>query len=201
MNKIFLILLFCITMNSCNTQNKIDLNELTFNENIKDLFQNESTILEAREINTTLPFLYTNNVEVYKYGNVNFTKSNENDIVLSRVGVLLEKPTNEKIVGIIVTAENTETSNSLFEEIKKRNGMPEVLLPVPQVDENNQLLGYSAYLWCLKNNYSIILSQSYEYTDGKRTIASLMYIVSNKTKVTDPNQDELVVDRLIRTYK
>lgn len=201
MNKIFSTLLFCVIMNSCNTQNRVSLDELTLNENKQDLFQNKKTILETREINTTLPLLYTNDVDLYKYGNVKFIKSDENDIVLSKVGVLLENSSDKKIVGVVVTVEDTETSDSFLKEIIKINGTPEILMPIPKENDENQLLGYSAYLWRLKDSHSIVLTQSYEYTDGKRNIASLAYIVSDNIKVTNPNQNEHVIDRLIKTYK
>jgi len=177
------------------------IDNLALNEKVQDFFQNGSTSVEAREINTTLPFIYTNEVESYKYGSVNFTNSDGNDMILSRVGALLANPTDDTIAGVVVAIENTKTSNSLLKEITKLNRLPEILMPIPRENKNNQLLDHSAYLWRLKDNRSIILTQSYEYTRGKRTMSSLMYMVSNKIKVMDPNQDEFVIDRLIRTYK
>ncbi|WP_162880113.1 hypothetical protein [Mariniflexile rhizosphaerae] len=188
-------------MYSCNPQNKMAIDKLVLNENVEDFFQNGNTAVEAREINTTLPFIYTNDVESYKYGTVNFVNSDGDDMILSRIGVLLARPTDATIVGVVVAIENTQTSSLLLKEITKLNGLPEILVPIPQENNDNQLLGHSAYLWRLKDNRSIILTQSYEYTEGKRTMSSLMYMVSNKVKVIDPNQDEFVVDRLIRTYK
>jgi hypothetical protein len=201
MNKILFILLLCITMYSCNPNNKMAIDKLALNEKVQDFFQNGSTSVEAREINTTLPFIYTNEVESYKYGTVKFINSDGNDMILSRVGALLANPTDDTIAGVVVAIENTKTSNSLLKEITKLNRLPEILMPIPHENKNNQLLDHSAYLWRLKDNRSIILTQSYEYTRGKRTMSSLMYMVSNKIKVMDPNQDEFVIDRLIRTYK
>lgn len=201
MNKIISILLLCLLMNSCKSQDKISIDTLTFKENKKDFFLDKKVVTEQREINTTLPKCYTNEVSSYKYGSLDFVKSDENAIVESTVGVLLENQSSDKIVGIVITVEDTQISMALLEELNKINGMPEVLMEAPKENEDKQLLGYASYLWKQKNNYSIVLSQSFEYTDGKRNIASLLYIISNTAKVTNPNSEETVIDRLIRTYK
>lgn len=187
-------------MNSCSNQNKIDLDKATLNKNTYTFFKDSKTFLEAREINTTLSMRYTTNVELYKYGTVDFVNSEEKNTIDSKVGLLLETQSAEKYVGFFVTVEDTEISKLLLEELIKKNGNPKVLLPVPLENEDKELLGYSAYLWQLKNDTSIVLSQSYEYTNGKRTIASLLYIISNTVTVSKLNENELVIDRLIRTY-
>ncbi|MBT0964102.1 hypothetical protein [Denitromonas iodatirespirans] len=201
MNKIFLVLLASAAIVSCSAKNQVPLEKLTFRENIKDFFSTNDTYFDAREINTTLPMIYTHEVDGYNYGSVNFIKSDPNHIPKAKIGVLLSNPTDEQFVGLLVTTESIEASNAIFEELKTQMGTPEILSQEPEANENDQVLGYSAYLWRQKSNHSAILYRSYEHMDDKRNIASSLYLVSNKTKVTDPNQNELVVDRLIRTYK
>ena len=186
---------------SCDIQNRIDLESLTFKEKSIDLLKSLSTNDEPREINTTLPVKYTQDIGDFKFGDINLIKSKEKDLTYNKVGLLFEKPNNSKIVGITINIENKEQSIEILNYLKSKNGNPKIIAPIPTENKNGQLLGYSSYLWKTTNNKFIVLSQSYGYINGKRDISSLIYIVKNNVKVTDPPSQELVVDRLMRTYK
>lgn len=200
MNKIFSILIISFTMNSCSENDKISIDKINLTESKAIFFVDANLMSEANEINTTLNFIYTNEVDRFKYGSVEFKNSKPDDMVWSKIGILTEQPNNEKIVGVVISIEDTKESIAILNELKKLNGEPEILKPIPSENDEGQLLGYSAYVWMLKNDLAIVASQSYEYTDGERSIASLIYIVSNKVRTTHINNSELVIDRLIKTY-
>jgi hypothetical protein len=201
MKKIILLLIITMLINSCDNQNRIDLESLTFKEKSVDLFKNLSAYDETREIATTLPVKYTKDVNDFKFGAIEFIKSDENDLTYNKVGLLFEKPNSSEISGITINIENMKQSIEILNYLKSKNGNPEIISPIPTENTSGQLLGYAAYLWKkTKSNQAIVLSQSYEYTNGKRDITSLIYIVTNNVKVSDASQ-ELVIDRLIRTYK
>ncbi|VXC01330.1 conserved hypothetical protein [Flavobacterium sp. 9AF] len=200
MNKILSILIISFTMNSCKENDKVSIDKIDLTQSKKFFFNDANLMSEANEINTTLNFIYTNEVNRFKYGSVEFVNSNPDDMVLSKIGVLTKEPNNEKIEGIVLSIEDTQESIAILNELKKINGEPKVLKPIPAENDEGQLLGYSTYVWILQNDLAIVASQSYEYTDGVRSIASLIYIVSNKVRTTQANSPELVIDRLIKTY-
>lgn len=189
-----------ILLSSCKNKDKIDLETLSLNENVTDLFKDTKTFGELREINTTLPVKYSNDINKFKFGNVNFNNTYEKEIVYSKVGLILENKNSTQISGIVLNIESTEESIALLNYLKTKIGNPTILSPEPLINRSGELLGYSAYTWNINNTKSMVLSQSYEYTDGKKTIASLLYLVNKNVKVSDAN-GELVLDRLIRTYK
>ncbi|WP_130736589.1 hypothetical protein [Flavobacterium sp. J27] len=201
MNKLLVVLILSFIGNSCNnTHDKISIDKIDLNESKEFFFGDANLMYEANEINTTLNLTYTKEVNRFKYGRVEFTNSKSNSMAWSKIGVLTESINNDKLVGVVLSIEDSNESIAILKELKKINGEPKNLKPVPTENNEGQLLGYAAYVWSLKNNLSIVLSQSYEYTNGKRVIASLIYIVSNKTRTGKLYNNELVVNRLLRTY-
>lgn len=187
-------------MISCKENDKVLIDKIDLTQSKKIFFNDANLMSEANEINTTLNFIYTNEVNRFKYGSVEFANSKPDDMVLSKIGVLTKEPNDEKIEGIVLSIEDTQESIAILNELKKINGEPKVLKPMPTENDEGQLLGYSTYVWTLQNDLAIVASQSYEYTDGVRSIASLIYIVSSKVKTIQANSSELVIDRLIKTY-
>ena len=63
-----------MVLNSCNSQQKVDLEKVEFTKDYKEILKNTKFQTDAREIVTTLPVAYTKDVGGYKFGTVSFCK-------------------------------------------------------------------------------------------------------------------------------
>lgn len=190
----FLCFIACL---SCQSQEKIDLEKVSFAKSYKEILQNTKFQTDQREIVTTLPVAYTKEVSKYKFGTVSLSDSKESSLKSSTVGLLINNTTERKTVGVKIEIEDTSLGNSLLSYLKSQYKAPKVLSAVPGKNSEGKVLGNSAYLWSLKDK-TIVLAQYYEYTNNKPNISSVLYIVDNQVKA--PGTQEKAASHLIKTF-
>lgn len=190
--------MLCIaTCLSCQSQGKTDLEKIDFSKNYKDILKDMKVQTDPREIVTTLPIATTKEVNNFRFGNVTFMNTNENDIKSSTVGILINNTTERSSKGIKIEVEDTDTSNKLFNYLKSQYNTPKILSGIPQKNSDSQILGNSAFSWNLKDK-TIVLAQYYEYTDKKPTVSSVLYFIDNKVMM--PDNQESVTSHVVKTF-
>lgn len=190
--------MLCIaTCLSCQSQGKTDLEKIDFSKNYKDILKDMKVQTDPREIVTTLPIATTKEVNNFRFGNVTFMNTNENDIKSSTVGILINNTTERSSKGIKIEVEDTDTSNKLFNYLKSQYNTPKILSDIPQKNSDSQILGNSAFSWNLKDK-TIVLAQYYEYTDKKPTVSSVLYFIDNKVMM--PDNQESVTSHVVKTF-
>lgn len=190
--------MLCIaTCLSCQSQGKTDLEKIDFSKNYKDILKDMKVQTDPREIVTTLPIATTKEVNNFRFGNVTFMNTNENDIKSSTVGILINNTTERSSKGIKIEVEDTDTSNKLFNYLKSQYNTPKILSGIPQKNSDSQILGNSAFSWNLKDK-TIVLAQYYEYTDKKPTVSSVLYFIDNKVMM--PDKQESVTSHVVKTF-
>lgn len=198
MKKIILTFLCFITCLSCQSQdNKINLKETEFSKNYKEILKNTKFQTDPREIVTTLPIAYTKDVNLYKFGDISFVKSNDNELKSSTVGLLINNTTERLTKGLKIEIEDTAIGHDLLLYLKSEYKNLKTLSGIPKKNSEGKLLGNSAYSCYLKDK-TIVFVQYYEYTDDKPNISSILYIVDNKVLATD--FEETVASHLIKTF-
>jgi len=182
---------------SCNSQNKIDLEKLDFHQSSKDLFTNLKFREDKRDIATTLPIEYTYEAQNFKYGPIEFLKSEKTDEAFNKVGVFLDSIKNIK--GIFIDIESSKQSIPLLNYITKTYGTAHVLSKVPDKDRNGIQSGISAYTWNIPNEHRFInLIQFYKEVNSKNTIATYFYLIDDTIKTTNPDDNRTVKELLIQ---
>lgn len=190
--------MLCIaTCLSCQSQGKTDLEKIDFSKNYKDILKDMKVQTDPREIVTTLPIATTKEVNNFRFGNVTFMNTNENDIKSSTVGILINNTTERSSKGVKIEVEDTDTSNKLFNYLKSQYNTPKILSGIPQKNSDSQILGNSAFSWNLKDK-TIVLAQYYEYTDKKPTVSSVLYFIDNKVMM--PDNQESVTSHVVKTF-
>lgn len=198
MNRIFFAFTFMLSFLSCQSQDKIDLEKVDFQEGYKSILNNTQYITEAQELVTTLPFATTKDVGGFKFGDVELVKSPKESPKSSLVGVLINNINEKMTKGILIEIEETSKSEAMFKYLSQKYEKVKVLSPIPSKNSAGRVLGNSAFLWNT-SFYSVVLVQYYEYTDGKPNVSSILYLVDNKVLTSDSS--EKVISRIERTFK
>lgn len=197
MNRIALLVFCFMTLIACHSQEKTDLEKLNFSKNYKEVFKDEKFQTEPREITSTLPIAYTKNVGNFKFGTINFENSADSEIKKSSIGLLINNTTERVTKGIKIEIENTSIGNTLLNYLKSNYGSPKVLSGIPKKNREGQILGNSAFYWDLKGK-KMILSQYYEYTNGRPNVSSILFLIDDK--VLCQGIEESAAAHIIKTY-
>ena len=98
-----------MVLNSCNSQQKVDLEKVEFTKDYKEILKNTKFQTDAREIVTTLPVAYTKDVGDYKFGTVSFVSNASTAAQSPTVGVLINNSTERITKGLKIEIEDTST--------------------------------------------------------------------------------------------
>jgi len=198
MKKYFQISILVIMCTSCNSQTRVDLEQVNFKDRVDQLFANIQTFRDKSYPGTSLPYIYTYELNHFKYGPIELIKSVD-DNVLTEAGII----TNDKrdIVGLVINVGYTKQSLQFLQYLKSKYKIPIILAEVPKKNLEGQILGYANYLWNDSiQNRSILLSLSYEILNGASNISSTLYIIDNDVKSTNSSDSRTVKDLLIQSY-
>ena len=121
-----------MVLNSCNSQQKVDLEKVEFTKDYKEILKNTKFQTDAREIVTTLPVAYTKDVGGYKFGNVSFVSNASTSAQSPTVGVLINNSTERITIGLKIEIEDTSTSDRILTYLKAKYKNPKIISKIPE---------------------------------------------------------------------
>lgn len=194
---------------SCKTQ-EIDLADLKYTENYKDLFKDKKTFTEPYDVAAKLPIAYTYETNGFIFGKVNIPENTENEVPLNSVGLLLNNVKERKIVGVKIAIYGVENSKKMLDYLNKEYGNPKMLKQMPSKNKDGWFMGSSAYSWEIKSsNKSLIVSQGFDLTfvetnKGKKYSQNEnlnIFIVDNSIKSDAPAYNSITTkELLVKTF-
>lgn len=189
---------------SCNTR-RFDLENMTFQENVRVFLKGKKKIFEPREVLTTLPASQTYEVRFFKYGPVAFREEDEDEKRVrsySSVYFLLEDTVSAKIKGFYIIMNSQSESKQMYRYLEEKYGKPLVIRPDPQINKEGRRLGWSAFLWKnTKPDRSIVFSNTFMEKNKKPAVESSMVIIDNAIRDRDPGANRTVLERIIKTFE
>jgi hypothetical protein len=197
--KLYLTLILLSSMiESCSSQNKMDLEKVSFNENIKTVLKGLKKSAELRDLQTTLPAYTIKEVALFKFGNISFAKDDKS----KSISFYLKDTSSKKIAGLSFQTENASEGSSIKSYIDKKYGQSQILHSLSKSQNSKILLGYSSFIWKkMEDSKSMFLTVSYSEENKKQLVKTEVIIIDNTIKDTDPNTDRTVVDRIILSLK
>lgn len=200
----FLILIMSGFFFVCKSQSRVDLEKLTFNEDVKTLINNKRKSADRAEGYTTLPAYLLFDIDGFNYGPVLFTNggaAGNNDQVTSDVSFLLNSIQEKKIVGLIINIEKPDEAKKFNQYINQKYGSPKTLAGIPQPDKSGLISGFPSYLW--KNIHpgiSMVVINKYSINNNKQAFSTKVFILKNNA-ATIPKSNQTVLDRVVQTGK
>jgi hypothetical protein len=183
---------------SCSSQNKTDLEKMSFNEDIKVVLKGVKKNAELRDFQTTLPAYTIKEVALFKFGNINFSKDDKT----RSITFYLNDTSSKKIAGLSFQTDDASEGASIKSYIDKKYGQSEILHSISQSQNSKIALGYSSFIWKkIEDNKSMVLTVSYSEENKKQLVKTEVVIIDNTIKDTDPNTDRTVVDRIVLSLK
>ncbi len=203
--KIFLIsIMASLVFSSCSSQNKFDLQKMSFKEDIKVVLKDIKKNAELREILTTLPVYVTKEVSFFKFGKIEFSDKTDflDKALKNSISFFLNDTLSKKLVGVSYQSRSSIESLKLKAYLEKEYGVPQILNKPVFSNNTKTMMGFSNLLWKnFENNKTILLSLSYSELNKKEHIEADMVIMDNSVKDTDIGANRTVVERLIKTFK
>lgn len=182
---------------SCTAQdNKIDLEKLTFKEDVRALIKTRKKSADRVEPLTSLPAYSVYDTKGFYFGPVAFTGD-------GYVSFILNSVEDKKLVGLLVIFQNDANSKAVNDYIFKHYGKPEVLQKEVQKKDskNKPYLSPSAYLWRnVKSGISMLVSNDYMYENGKAVKHTTVAFINNTVKPAYETNFKTVLDRVIKTF-
>jgi hypothetical protein len=197
--KLYITLILLSSMiESCSSQNKTDLEKMSFNEDIKVVLKGVKKNAELRDFQTTLPAYTIKEVALFKFGNINFSKDDKT----RSITFYLNDTSSKKIAGLSFQTDDASEGASIKSYIDKKYGQSEILHSISQSQNSKIALGYSSFIWKkIEDNKSMVLTVSYSEENKKQLVKTEVVIIDNTIKDTDPNTDRTVVDRIVLSLK
>ncbi|HEY5750116.1 MAG TPA: hypothetical protein VIU12_28820 [Chryseolinea sp.] len=187
-----MLAIISIAMACSNQQNtQIDLEELTFNENIDKLTKGMKTFEEDVRIGTTLPSVGLYDSNRFRFGPVNGRPDND-------VYFLRNKNNRNKIEGLVVIIDQTDQNLEIYHYFTSKFGNPKVWYPLPSFDRDGMQSGVTAYLWHIDKNRFALLSCIYGYDSAIKTIFSHLYVIDRQAKDI---YNQPLIERLTMNFK
>ncbi|WP_344926871.1 hypothetical protein [Aquimarina addita] len=190
-----------IIFQSCQSQSRTDLAQLTWSEDLLvDLIpESDRASFTSDKISpdTGIPIFYTKEVSNYKYENIKFEQTKfGNNSVGFYVYDALKKGEKNEIAGIKINIE--KQNEDFFNLLKEKYGTPIILSPIPTKVMDGVIYGNSGYLW-KQDKISIVLSDFYKSRNNEQYISTSIYIIKNDVvDLTSPERTSL--ERLIQTH-
>lgn len=204
MRLLITLILASVMASSCSSQNKFDLQKMTFNEDVKEILKGKKKFSQERDVLTTLPTFYTYEMQHFKYGNIEFAnKDIANDNPSSAIYFLLKDTvTPYQIKGVMINTDIKKEGDALIENLKKEYGNPKMISTSTISEETKNPNGSNCYLWQnAKNNHSILCVQSHNKIDNKEVLSTEIVFIDSNIIDKDPDSKRTVLDRIIQTYK
>ncbi|MEO8237041.1 MAG: hypothetical protein ABI793_00250 [Flavobacterium sp.] len=189
MKKTILLLIGLIII-SCNSQT--DLETLKFGTNISSTIE-DTKFEKDKNIDFGLVAYVTEDVENFRYGNVNFSNLTINDNTknslikyISNLSIYVDDFKSNNVSGIKIELENESEGEILLNYIKTKLGKP-LLENIYNKDNHVQ----SSYLWDdKKNNQVIYINQQTElYNDPEEKFVSTDITILKKGLKMIPSPD------------
>ena len=163
MKQLFLLFIISLIFTSCSSQT--DLETLKFGTNISSTIEN-TKFEKDKNIDFGLVAYVTEDVENFKYGNVNFSNltikdNSKNSLIkyVSNLSIYVDDFNSNNLFGIKIEIKNESEGKNLLKYMKTKLGKP---LLENIYDKDNELK--SSYLWDdKKNNQVIYINQQTEY--------------------------------------
>lgn len=163
MKQLFLLFIISLIFTSCNSQT--DLETLKFGTNISPTIE-DTKFEKDKNIDFGLVAYVTENIENFKYGNVNFSNltikdNSKNSLVkyTSNVSIYVDDFKSNNLSGIKIEIKKESEGKNLLKYMKTKLGKP---LLENIYDKDNEV--QSGYLWDdKKNNQIIYINQQTEY--------------------------------------
>jgi hypothetical protein len=203
--KIFLIsIMASLVFSSCSSQNKFDLEKMSFTENVKDILKDKKKFAQERDVLTTLPSFYTYQVQDFKYGNVNFVnnEADKNNNGNTSVYFLCKDTIKPyKIKGFIIDTDNKVEGDNLTTYLKKANGEPKKFNSTTKSETTGKPNSSDGYIWKnVKENFSILLIHSYVVINDKDVLNTKVVVIDSDILDKDPDSKRTVLERIKQTY-
>lgn len=200
MKKIIFALILITMLQHCNSQEKIDLQQIIHSTESNVFLKNEvGAIKDKQELVTKLPAFTFNDqqIENFKFGKISFDK-NEN----SYVKILVNSFTEPKVLAIMVNEKDNRTlAIKLNEYLIEQYGAPKIIEPEPTLKKDNIILGNSTSKWIdSKNNTSIYFYKNYLKSDGQQMIGFSLHIISNNAEYPSELSSVLQTKKIIDWY-
>lgn len=186
MKKLLLQLTICSLIVSCNSKTYIET--LKFNSDISSVIKDTTQFKKDKNIDYGLVAYETEDIENFKYGNVDFSnitiKDNSKNSLIkytSNLSFYVDNFKSNKLSGIVIKIENESEGKKILTFIKTKLGKP-LLESVYNKDDHVQ----SSYLWNNINNNTIIYikQQTEYYNDPEEKFTSTeLNILDKKLKM------------------
>ncbi|MDN5287971.1 MAG: hypothetical protein JWR38_4245 [Mucilaginibacter sp.] len=196
MTRLVIFLLTAFMGYSCNAQEKVDLEKLTFKEDPRVIVKNHKKSADRTEPLTSLPAYTTYDIAGYNFGPVALTEH-------CFVSFLLNSIEEKKLVGLIVGFKTIPESKAIYKYIFQKYGKPVTLQRETQERDshNKPYPSSSAFLWRnIRPGVSLLLSKSYVFEEGKPVESTDLVLINNDAKPSYETNFKTVLDRVIKTY-
>jgi hypothetical protein len=202
MKKLLLPLMLVFTLCYCKAQTIIDLEKITYKEDVKILLKDKRKHGDPNEIATTLPEYRIYEVADFSYGPIHFTgKSDPGFGDISSVSFLLNSVTEKKLAGIILNIQNSDEANKLVRYIMQKHGKPIELEPKPKPGKDGMLNGFNNFLWRdIQPGYSLVMANDYQSNQKKQQFFTQIFILRDDQPTAVPTGFKSALDRILKTF-
>jgi hypothetical protein len=190
------ILSVCIALSSCTTHN-VDLENVTFKEDVNVLIKDHKKSIDQLEMLTGLPGYLIADVKGYHFGTVDVPNGGS-------VEFLFNSNTDKKLAGMDINFKTDTSSKLLSTYIFKKYGKPSQVLQKEQkvYDSNdNAYRSSAAYLWNnIKPGISMVLLNKNEEINKQPWHTSEVIILKNDITPASPLNSSTSLNRVIQNY-
>lgn len=197
MKKIIALLLYIgISLSAC-TSHSVDLESVTFKEDVNDLTKDHKKSVDKLEMLTGLPGYTITDVKGYHFGPVDVPDG-------SSVEFLLHTNTNKQLAGMDINFKTDTSAKMLSAYIFKKYGKPSKVLQNIQreYDSNdNAYRSSAAYLWNnIKPGISMVLLNKNEEINKQPWHTSEVIVLKNDITPGSPLNSTTSLNRVIQNY-
>lgn len=204
LKKLILIIVGVIVSNPCQSQNRFDIETITFKEDIFVLLKGKKAFENDVNLLTFLPDHHTFEVDDFKFGEVEFTNSYEEGKEApdkSSIYFFVDNKNLNNLKGVMLSINRNAQREMLYNYIIDKYGEP-------------TQVGSNVYFWDnFREGYTMLLVDHVDrstaaYTEAedrekktKWVFTTKAIIIENDLKATVGNSDLTVLERIFDTYK
>lgn len=167
--------------NACNSQDRIDLEQVDFNADISPLLKVEKYFEEKSTVGWK-PGYWIYDIEKFCFGNFLFSSGGEsgpNDIPKSKIDLTMDSA-RTRLIAVSIIIEKSDEARNFLDYVHNKYGKPITLKEDPKPNHNSDIMGHSAELWKdIAPGRSLILSKDYSEKDRKPAFSVILYIVKS----------------------
>jgi hypothetical protein len=181
MKKLILGLVILIVTSSCHTKPAIDLEKITFKENINTLLLGHIKNPEPLDVWTLLPHYVAFKLDGFGYGPFRYEGRGDPDhLHFSSLSFLVNSFRQNKVVGYVLSIGTTDEARELTDYIMKKNGKPIELASKPKPDKDGLVYGFNSFLWKdIRPGFSLILATHYHTDHDKQLFSTEVIMLQN----------------------